>query len=77
VSAPAGEVSVRAVLDGPWDGTSPMHDLFAAAVEATDEAVVNVLFAAETMVGRDGNTLYAMPVDRVLEVLDAAGRLRR
>ena len=54
-----------------------MHDLFAAAVEATEEAVVNALFAAETMVGRDGNTLYAMPVDRVLEVLDAAGRLRR
>ena len=77
VSAPDGEVSVRAVLDGPWDGGGPMHELFAAAVEATDEAVVNALFACETMVGRDGNTLYAMPVDRVLEVLHAAGRLRR
>jgi D-aminopeptidase len=54
-----------------------MHDLFAAAVEATEEAVVNALFASETMVGRDGNTLYAMPADRVLELLDAAGRLRR
>jgi D-aminopeptidase len=71
------EVSVRAVLDGPWDGGGPLHELFAAAVEATEEAVVNALFASETMVGRDGHTLYAMPVDRVLELLDAAGRLRR
>ena len=77
VSAPGGELPVRAVLDGPWEGRSPMHDLFAAAVEATEEAVVNALFAAETMAGRDGNTLYAMPVDRVLELLDAAGRLHR
>ena len=77
VSAPGGEVSVRAVLDGSWDGGGPLHELFAAAVEATEEAVVNALFAAETMVGRDGNTLYAMPADRVLELLDAAGRLRR
>jgi D-aminopeptidase len=77
VSAPEGVVAVRAVLDGPWHGGNPMHDLFAAAVEATEEAVVNALFAAETMVGRDGNTLFAMPVDRVLEVLDAAGRLHR
>ena len=65
------------MLDGAWDGENPMHELFAAAVEATEEAVVNALFAAETMVGRDGNTLFAMPVDRVLELLDAAGRLRR
>ena len=77
VSAPGHEVSVGAVLDGPWDAGSPLHELFAAAVEATEEAVVNALFASETMVGRDGNTLYAMPVDHVLELLDAGGRLRR
>ena len=59
------------------DAGGPMHELFAAAVEATDEAVVNALFAAETMVGRDGNTLYAMPGDRVLELMEAAGRLGR
>ena len=77
VSAPGHEMSVRAVLDGAWDVGSPLHELFAAAVEATEEAVVNALFASETMVGRDGNTLYAMPGERVLELLDAAGRLRR
>jgi D-aminopeptidase len=76
VSSERGELPVRAVLDGAWDGPSPMHELFAATVEATEEAVVNALFAAETLVGRDGNTLFALPVDRVLELLDRAGRLR-
>jgi D-aminopeptidase len=75
VSARGGELPVRAVLDGSWDPGTPLHDLFAAAVESTEEAVVNALFAAETMVGRDGNTLFALPVQRVLELLDAAGRL--
>ena len=52
-----------------------LSQLFAATVEATDEAVVNALLAAETTVGRDGNTLFAMPVDRVLPLMDRAGRL--
>jgi D-aminopeptidase len=68
-------VDVRAVADArsgePW----LLGQLFAATVEATDEAVVNALLAAETTVGRDGNTLFAMPVDRVLPLLERAGRL--
>ena len=77
VETPKHLLDVRALLDGAWPEGSPLHDLFAAAVEATDEAVINALFAAETMVGRDGNTLHALPVDRALERLDAAGRLHR
>jgi D-aminopeptidase len=68
-------VNISAVIDArpgePW----LLGDLFAATVEATDEAVVNALLAAETTVGRDGNTLFAMPVDRVLPIMDRAGRL--
>jgi D-aminopeptidase len=68
-------VDVRAVADArsgePW----LLGQLFAATIEATDEAVVNALVAAETTVGRDGNTLYAMPVDRVLPQMERAGRL--
>jgi len=44
-------------------------------VDATQEAVANALFAAETTVGRHGNTLFAMPVDRVLAIMERAGRL--
>jgi D-aminopeptidase len=46
-------------------------------VEATEEAVVNSLLAARSMTGRDGHTLYALPVDRTIELLDGAGRLVR
>jgi hypothetical protein len=38
---------------------------------------VNALLAARTMSGRDGNTMFALPVDRTLELLGAAGRLSR
>jgi D-aminopeptidase len=51
--------------------------VFRATVEATEEAVVNALIAAHTTTGRDGNTLYALPVDQTLTLLDEAGRLSR
>ena len=44
-----------------------MTSLFLAVIEATEEAIINSLFAAETMQGRDGNSVEKLPVDRVLE----------
>ncbi|MEX2625459.1 MAG: P1 family peptidase [Ilumatobacteraceae bacterium] len=64
----------RVVADGAHAGRI-LSALFRATVEATEESVVNALLAAQSVVGRDGNTLHAMPVDRTLEVLAAAGRL--
>jgi D-aminopeptidase len=49
--------------------------VFAATVEAAEEAVCNALFVADTVVGRDGHTAPGLPVERVLELLDQAGRL--
>jgi D-aminopeptidase len=49
--------------------------LYQAAVEATEEAVINALFMATTTVGRDGNTLHALPLDRTLELMRQHGRL--
>ena len=46
-----------------------MTPLFAAAIEATEEAILNSLFAAESMKGRDGNHLDALPVEKVLELM--------
>lgn len=43
--------------------------LFEAAVEATEEAILNALFAAEPMTGRAGNRILALPVPAVLELL--------
>lgn len=39
--------------------------LFEAVAEATEEAIVNALCAATTMVGVDGRTAYALPLDRL------------
>ncbi|MEW6550008.1 MAG: P1 family peptidase [Spirochaetota bacterium] len=47
--------------------------LFAAQSEAIEEAVLNSLFAAETMTGRDGNTRFALPTDETLAILDRYG----
>jgi D-aminopeptidase len=47
---------------------------FEAVVDATEEAVLNVLFGAPTVVGRGGNTNYGLPVDQVLDLMRAQGR---
>jgi len=47
-----------------------MTPLFLAAVEATEEAILNSIFMAETMTGHDGRTMEAIPVDRVLEIIN-------
>jgi D-aminopeptidase len=51
--------------------------LFRAAVDCTAEAIVNSLFKAETVEGRDGNTSWALPIDQTLEIMKAHGRLTR
>ena len=77
LSTPDQTLEVRAVLDGPAGETSAYGDLFAATIEAVEESVVNALVAAETTYGRDGNVLYALPMDRTLEILERHGRLAR
>ena len=52
-----------------------MDPLLKATVQATEEAVINALVAAETMTGRDGNTAQAIPHDRLREILRRHGRL--
>ena len=63
-----GNRSIPADLNGapaaPLFDVTVLHNqaitgLFDAAVEATEQAIVNAVLAAETMVGRDGNTAYA------------------
>ena len=52
-----------------------IDDLFVATIEATAEAVLNAMVAAETMVGRDGHTAYSLPMDEVRALLRSAGRM--
>jgi D-aminopeptidase len=67
--------SPTVVADGARPGGRLLSAVFDATVEATEEAVVNAMFAATTTVGRLGNTLYALPVDRTLDLVQQAGRL--
>ena len=62
--APARRGAVSAFDDLPNDRITP---LFQAVVEATEEAVLNSLFKAETMDGAEGR-IEALPVERVAEL---------
>jgi D-aminopeptidase len=46
-----------------------MNTIIEAVVCATEEAIMNALVAAETMTGADGNRVYALPHERVIEIL--------
>jgi len=50
----------------PNDAISP---LFLATVQATEEAIVNAMVAAETMTGINGHTVHALPHDRLIDLL--------
>jgi len=49
--------------------------LFQGAIQATEEAIINAVVAAETMVGRDGNRVHALPHDRLRSALRKYNRL--
>ena len=46
-----------------------LNGFFLAAVESTEEAIYDALFAAETLRGRDGNILEALPKEKEIELL--------
>ena len=52
-----------------------MNPLFEATVQATEEAIVNALIAAETMTGIDGRKVIALPHERLKQVLKKYNRL--
>lgn len=51
-----------------------MTELFWSAIEATEEAILNALIAAETMTGRDGITAYALDHGLLADVMTRYGR---
>lgn len=55
--------------------TAHISPLFAATVEATEEAIGNALTMATTTTGRDGHTAHAIPLDRLKAIMKAHGRL--
>jgi D-aminopeptidase len=72
----AGEDDPRQTAELRMVADEHINPLFEATAEATEEAVVNALLAAETMTGRDGITAHALDHDRLRSVMDAHGQLR-
>jgi L-aminopeptidase/D-esterase-like protein len=56
-------------------GEGNLSVIYEAAIEAIDEAIINALFAGETMIGRDGNTAHALPVEEIRQILRRHNRL--
>ena len=52
-----------------------MNPVFEATVQATEEAIVNALVAAETMTGADNHKVIALPHDRLKEVMRKYNRI--
>jgi len=68
VRDPRLAVDVRSVND------HVISPLFDAVIEATEEAILNAMIAADTMTGRDGITAHALPHERLIEVMARYGR---
>lgn len=60
---------------GDLVGRDVLDELFAATIEATEEAVLNALWAAPDVQGREARVVQGIPHDDVLELLAAHGRL--
>ena len=65
------EASVANLKMLPNDRINP---IFAATVQATEEAIINAMIAAETMSGVNGNTVYAVPHERLKQVMKKYNR---
>jgi L-aminopeptidase/D-esterase-like protein len=54
-----------------------LNPVFLATVQATEEAVINAMVAAETMKGINDYEVVALPHDRLRQVLQKYGRLTK
>lgn len=61
------------LLSATWLADQNLDGLYQAAVEATEESILNALCQARTTEGRDGNTAVALPLDRLREVMTRYG----
>ena len=73
----AGAAAESGVTPLTWLPNGDLTPFFEATVEATEEAIVNALVAAETMVGVNGNTASALPIDQLRTILTKYNRLVR
>ena len=71
--APPPTAGWRALTALPNDAINP---LFEATIDATSEAILNAMLAAETMTGADGYRVHALPHDRLMAAMRKYGRVK-
>ena len=76
---PSGDVDAEGPLTLPLRMLSQnrITPLYYAVVEATEEAILNALCAAETMTGHRGTVAHELPADLLVESLERRGALRQ
>jgi len=62
--------ALSCIADLPNHWVSP---LFQAAIEATEEAILNSLFKARTIIGHNGVVGEAIPLDRIMDMMNGGG----
>ena len=74
-TANPGAAAESGVTPLAWLPNGDLTPFFEATVEATEEAIVNALVAADTMVGVNGNSAPALPIDQLRAILTKYNRL--
>ena len=54
-----------------------MSPVFLATIEATEEAIINSLFAAKTMKGQNNRLIQALPKEQVIEIMKKFNRIKK
>jgi D-aminopeptidase len=76
-TANAGATAADHVVDLKMLPNDMIEPVFAATVQATEEAVINAMVAAETMTGIEDHRVIALPHERLREVLKKYNRLKQ
>lgn len=76
-TANAGDHQASGLANLQMVNNGQINPVFLATVQATEEAIINAMVAAENMTGVNGNTVYAIPHDRLRRVMQKYNRLTK
>ena len=68
LAAEGPELALRMANDGRIDA------FYEALIDAVEESILNAMLAAETMTGRNGNTVYALPPELLTDALERVSK---
>jgi L-aminopeptidase/D-esterase-like protein len=69
--------STEGITDLKMLGNDSINPLFEATVQATEEAIVNAMVAADTMTGIDGHRVIGLPHEQLIRALEKYNRISR